>query len=85
MTTALIPFSSRNRLVSDGSSVEILMPSGRSAIDSQPEFAGTASTTRTGSLVALEYGSSPSEATSAPVSVIQSRPVMPKSNRPSAT
>ena len=43
--------------VADGSSVEILIPSGRSARLSQPEFAGTASTTRTGSLVALEYSS----------------------------
>ena len=46
---------------------------------------GTDRTTRTGDEVALEYCNSPSDTTLAPVSVIQSRPVMPKSNSPSAT
>ena len=38
-----------------------------------------------GLAVAFEYASSPSESTSAPVSSIQSRPVIPRSKRPSAT
>ena len=82
MTTALTPCDSRNRLVSDGNSVEIRTPSGRSVTDCQAEFCGIASTTRTGREVALEYCSSPRDTTSAWVSVIQSRPVMPRSNRP---
>ena len=81
-TIALTPCSARNRSVSDGNSVEILIPSGRSATDCHGAFSGTASTIRTGLDVALEYCSSPSETTSASVSVIQSRPVMPMSNRP---
>ena len=48
------------------------------------ESPATASTTRIGSDVALEYCSSPSETTSLPVSSTQSRPVMPMSKRPSA-
>ena len=79
---ALIPCASRYLLVSAGSSVEIRMPSGRSATDRQGAASGTASTTRTGLAVTLEYFSSPSETRSAPVSVIQSRPVMPRSNSP---
>ena len=82
ITIALTPRVSRNRLVSDGNSVEIRTPSGRSAADCQGAESGTASTTRTGCEVALEYCSSPSETTSASVSAIQSRPVMPRSNRP---
>ena len=82
ITIALTPFASRYRLVMAGSSVEIRTPSGRSVTDRQGAPSGTASTTRTGSAVALEYFSSPSDATSAPVSVIQSRPVMPRSNSP---
>ncbi len=38
-----------------------------------------------GLVVALEYDSSPSETTSLPRSSMQSRPVMPRSKRPSAT
>ena len=79
---ALTPCASRNRLVRDGNSVEIRTPSGRSAADRQDAESGTASTTRTGWEVALEYCSSPSETTSASVSAIQSRPVMPRSNSP---
>ena len=79
---ALTPCASRYLVVSEGSSVEIRMPSGRSAADCQGAASGTASTTRTGLVVTLEYFSSPSETRSAPVSVIQSRPVMPRSNRP---
>ena len=82
MTIALTPCESRNRLVRDGNSVEIRTPSGRSAADCQGAEAGTASTTRTGWEVAFEYRSSPSEVTSASVSVIQSRPVIPRSNSP---
>ena len=47
-TIALTPRVSRNRLVSDGNSVEIRTPSGRSAADCQGASSGTASTTRTG-------------------------------------
>ncbi len=79
---ALTPWASRNRLVSEGNSVEIRTPSGRSAAVCQGAFSGTASTTRTGCDVALEYCSSPSDTTSASVSEIQSRPVIPRSNRP---
>ena len=79
---ALTPWASRKRLVSDGNSVEMRTPSGRSAADRHGELSGTASTTRTGREVALEYCSSPSETTLAPVSSIQSRPVMPTSNSP---
>jgi hypothetical protein len=82
MTIALTPCASRKRLVSDGNSVEILTPSGRSAALCQGAPSGTARTTRTGCEVALEYCSSPSETTSASVSLIQSRPVMPRSNSP---
>ena len=40
---------------------------------------------RIGREVAFEYCSSPSDSTSLAVSSIQSRPVMPRSNSPSAT
>ena len=65
--------------------MEIRIPSGRSAALCQGASLGIASTTRTGLLVALEYCSSPRETTSESVSVIQSRPVMPRSNRPCST
>jgi len=79
---ALIPCASRYLLVSVGSSVEIRTPSGRSDTDRQGADSGTASTTRTGFAVTFEYRSSPSDTRSAPVSVIQSRPVMPRSKSP---
>ncbi len=79
---ALTPWASRKRLVSDGNSVEIRTPSGRSAAVCHGAFSGTASTTRTGSDVTFEYCSSPSDTTLASVSEIQSRPVIPRSNRP---
>ena len=78
----MTPAVSRYRRVSSGNSVEIRTPSGRSAADRQVLSAGTASTTRTGFEVAFEYSSWPSDVTSAPVSSIQSRPVIPKSNSP---
>ena len=57
----------------------------RSPTESTGESAGTASTTRMGLAVAFEYWSVPSEVTALPRSSIQSRPVIPMSNRPSAT
>ena len=57
----------------------------RSATDETGESAGTASTTLIGLAVALEYCRVPSEVTALPRSSIQSRPVIPMSNRPSAT
>ena len=57
----------------------------RSATEVTAESAGTASTTRIGLAVAFEYCRAPSVVTSLPRSSIQSRPVIPTSNRPSAT
>src|SRR5260370_1308406 len=59
MMMALTPRASRNRLVSDGNSVAILTPSGRSAAGCQGAASGTASTTRTGVAVASESCRSP--------------------------
>src|SRR5215467_4306291 len=58
---AFTPCASRYLLVSAGSSVEIRIPSGRSDTERHGAASGTASTTRTGLPVALEYFSSPSE------------------------
>ena len=83
--SACTPCFSSTRRVSSGYSVDTLAPAGRSARRRTGESPATASTTRMGLAVSLEYDSSPSDRTSAPVSSIQSRPVMPRSNFPSAT
>ena len=60
-------------------------PCGRSSTRCADESAATATTTRIGNEVAFEYCISPRLTTSLAVSSTQSRPVMPMSNRPSAT
>ncbi len=57
----------------------------RSDTHETSEPVGTARTTRMGLAVALEYRRTPSDVTALPRSSIQSRPVMPTSNSPSAT
>ena len=83
--SASMPFFSKNRRVRPGYSVATRKPCGRSSTRSIGESAPIATTMRTGRALAFEYSSSPSETTSAAVSSIQSRPVTPRSNIPSAT
>ena len=83
--SASMPCFSKNRRVSSGYSVDTLMPCGRSVTSCHGESCGTASTIRNGRPDAFEYCSSPSTTTSLAVSSTQSRPAMPRSNRPSAT
>jgi hypothetical protein len=71
--------------VISGNSVEIRVPAGSWSPRSAGWSLGTASTIFTGLLVAFEYSSSQMLTTSAPVSVIQSRPVMPRSKSPCST
>src|SRR5579863_1333632 len=84
-TSAVMPCSERKRLVRFGYSVATREPDFKSAAARAGELSWTARTTLIGRSVVFEYASSPSETTSAPVSSIQSRPVMPRSKRPSAT
>ena len=83
-TSAVTPCSASQRSVSPTTSVAIRLPS-RSFTEWMSESSGTASTQRTGRMDAFEYTRSATTCTSAPVSAIQSRPVMPASNTPSAT
>ncbi len=84
-TLALTPCSSRKRRVVSGISVEMRTPSGRSATDSHGDSFGTASTTLTTASPARPPPISPRLTTSAPVSVTQSRPLMPRSKMPCST
>ena len=79
-----MPRSAKYRRVSSGYSVETRTPSAGLAA-ATGESPATATTIRIGLDVALEYCSSPRLTTSLAVSSTQSRPVMPMSNRPSAT
>ena len=82
---ASTPLFSKKRRVRSGYSVETRTPAGRSCTPWNGEASGTANTTWIGRDVALEYCSWPRETTSLDVSSIQSRPVIPRSNVPSAT
>ena len=83
--SASIPRSAKKRRVSSGYSLDTRTPLGRSATLDHGASWGTATMIRTGSVVALEYLSSPRDSTSLEVSSTQSRPVMPTSKSPSAT
>ena len=83
--SASMPFSAKKRLVSSGYSLETFTPWGSSLTLLTGESCGTPTTMRTGLEVALEYWSSPRDSTWLEVSSTQSRPVMPRSNSPSAT
>ncbi|CAB4821625.1 unannotated protein [freshwater metagenome] len=83
--SAEMPRSAKKRLVSSGYSLVTRTPCGRSRTEVAVESPATATTTFTGLLVAFEYFSSPRLSTLLEVSSTQSRPVIPMSNRPSAT
>jgi len=90
--SASMPCSASTRRVSSGYSVLTRSRPGRPArlVASSPSdptglSAPTASTMRAGLDVDFEYGSSPRETTLLPRSSMQSRPVMPRSKRPSDT
>jgi hypothetical protein len=80
-----MPLLAKKRLVSSGYSVLTRRPWGRSSMRCTGLSPATATTTLMGSAVALEYFSSPRLTMSLSVSSTQSRPVMPRSNRPSST
>src|SRR5262245_15442770 len=80
-----MPFFSKNRRVSSGYSLDTRTPCGRSSTLVAGLSAATATTIFTGRALTFEYWSSPRETTSLAVSSIQSRPVIPRSNSPSAT
>ncbi len=84
-TLAMTPCSARKRRAVSGISVEMRTPSGRSETCCQGDSFGTANTTLTSASPARPPPISPRLTTSAPVSVIQSRPLMPRSKMPCST
>ena len=69
----------------DPARLDVFLRRARLEVEDGPLPSAQVAVARGGRLVAFEYCSSPSVTTLLPVSSIQSRPVMPMSNRPSAT